>query len=259
MPSNKKRKKPANHSARGFATVSTPSRSKVDDGRVENSADPIAESETLGPNKVECNSPLESAVTGKLQKDLHELTAEELESHFEESNLQLLLEDHGEKCRKEASRQFNRVITEQRVLRPQSERLEVGFRLPDEYIQEILDLLKAQTNIDNLDNESVRVLTESDISESDLVVRLWTLEKILGRLGFKQDLIRLALTSLLRKRQFSQLITGKESIWGLDECFDILTLLCDPRDTPLYEYQPTDARPKINRIIEQGKRYEKYG
>ena len=258
MPANKKRKKPANNSARGFATTSTPSKSKVDDGGVEDSVEQIAESETIGLNKVECNDPIESAITGKSEKELHELTAEELESHFEESNLQLLLENNGEKCRKDASRQFTRVITEQRVLRPQSELLEFEFWLSDEYIQEILDLLKSQTNIDNLNNELVRELTDSDVSESDLVIRLWTLEKTLERLGFKQETIKLVLRTLLR-RQPSQLIIGNESIWGLDECFDLVTLLYGPKETPSYGYKPPDARPKINKLMKQGKRYEGYG
>lgn len=260
MPSNKKRKKPANHSARGFATTSTPSKARVvDDGKVEDSAEPIAGSEIRGRNEAGCNNPLESAVTERLQKELHELTAEELESHFEESNLQLLLEDYGEKCGKDASRQFNRITTERRVLRPQSERLEVGIWLPDEFIQEILDLLNAQMKIDNLDNESVKVLADSDISESDLLIKLWTLEKLLGQLGFKQGLIRLALQSLLRKRQSSELVIGKESIWGLDDCFDILALLCDPKDAPPYGNQSNDTRPKKNRNMEEGTRYGRYG
>ena len=259
MPSNKRRKKPVNNSARGFATTSTPSKSKVDDDRGKDIAEPITESENLDLNKDECNNPLKAIVTEELQKELHELTAEELESHFEESNLQLLLEDHGEKCTKDASRQYNRLITEKRVLRLQSERLEVRSWLSDEYIQEILDLLKAQTNPDNLNNESVRALIDSDISESDLVVKLWALEKTLGRLGFKQDLIRLVLQSLLKRRQSTQLNTGKESIWGLDDCFDIITLLCNLKETPSYEHQPTHARPKLNKTMEQGKRYEGYG
>lgn len=259
MPSNKKRKKPVNNSARGFATISTPSKSKVDDDREKVIAEPITESENLDINKDECNNPLNAIVTEELQKELHQLTAEELESHFEESNLQLLLEDYGEKCTKDASRQYNRLTTEKRVLRLQSERLEVRSWLPDEYIQEILDLSKAQMNPNNLNNEPARALIDSDISESDLIVRLWALEKTLGRLGFKQDSIRLVLHSLLRKRQSAQLNTGKESIWGLDDCFDIITLLCNLKETPSYEHQPTHARPKINEIMKQGKRYEGYG
>lgn len=259
MPSNKKRRKPANQSARGFATTSTPSKSKADDDKLDDIAEPIAEPKNLDINRDEYNNPLDATVTEESWKELHELTADELESHFEESNLQLLLEDYGEKCTKDATRQFNRLTTEKRVLRLQSERLEVRSWLPDEHIQEILDLLNAQTNIDNLDNEFVRALADSDISESDLIVRLWTLEKILGRLGFKQDLIRLVLHSLLSRIRSAQLNTGKESIWGLDECFDILTLLCDPTETPPYEYQPNDARRKANKIMDRGKRYEGYG
>lgn len=259
MPPNKKRRKPANNSARGFATTSTPSKSKVDDSKAEDSVEATAESENLSLNKVEPINPLESTVTEKLQKEVHELTPEELESYLEESNLQLLLEEYGEKCMKAAFRQFNRVTTEQRVLRPQSERLDVGFWLPDEHIQEILDLLYVQTNIDSLENESVRVLTDSDVSESDLIIRLWTLEKVLGQLGFKEDLIRLVLHSLLKRGKPSKVIVGKESIWGLDECFDILTLLCGSKEIPPYGYQPTDGRPKINKIMERGKRSEGYG
>ena len=259
MPSNKKKRKPANQSVRGFATTSIPSKSKVDDDQGNDVVEPIAESKKLDANKVECTDSLDASVTEEPPKELHGFTADELESHFEESNLQLLLEDYGEKCTKDATRQFSRLTTEKRLLRLQSERLEVRSWLPDEYIQEILDLSKAQANIDNLDNEPVRALPDSDISESDLIVRLWTLEKTLGRLAFKQDLIRLVLQSLLSRRHSAQLNTGKESIWGLDECFGIITLLCDPKETPLYDHQLNDARPKPNKIMERGKRYESYG
>lgn len=259
MPSNKKKRKPANQSVRGFATTSTPSKSKVDDDQRVDIAEPIAESKNLDAHNVECNDSLNASVTEEVRKELHELTADELESHLEESNMQLLLEDYGEKCTKDATRQFSRLTTEKRLLRLQSERLEVRSWLPDEHIQEILDLSKAQANIDNLDNEPVRALIDSDVSESGLIVRMWTLEKILGRLRFKQDLIRLVLQSLLSRRQSAQLNVGKESIWGLDECFGIITSLCDPKDLPPYDHQPNDAQPKLNKTMERGKRYEGYG
>lgn len=259
MPSNKKKKKPANQSGRGFATTSTPSKSKIDDDRGDGDAEPIAESKKLNVDKVEFNDFPDASVAKELRKELCELTSEELESHFEESNLQLLLEDYGEKCTKDAIRQFSRLTTEKRLLRLQSERLEFRSWLPDEHIQEILDLVNTQTNTDNLDDEPVRALIDSDVSESDLIVRLWTLEKTLAQLGFKQDFIRLVLQSLLSRRQSAQLNTGKESIWGLDECFDIITSLCDPKETPLYDQQSNDARPKPNKIMERGRRYESYG
>lgn len=258
MPLNKKRRKPAHNSARGFATTSTPSKSKVDDEKAQDNSSPVAELQTSAIDKAEPINSFESAVTEKLQKELHELTPEELEFHLEESNLQLLLEEYGEKCKKDAVRQFNRVTTEQRVLRPQSELLDISFWLSDDLIQEILDLLNVQTNMIDLDNQSVRVHVDSEVPESKLIIRLWTLEKVLGHLGFKENSIRLALQVLLKKGQPSTFIATKEPLWGLDECFGILTLMCGSEEIPSYELKSTDCRSKINKVMQRSKRYEEY-
>lgn len=259
MPVNKKRKKPAHNSARGFATTSIPSKSKIDDEKAQDNSSPVAKLEISAVDKVERIDSFDTAVTENPQKELHELNPEELEVHLEESNLQLLLEEYGEKCKKDAVRQFNRVTTEQRVLRPQSERLDISFWLSNEIVQDILDLFNAQTNTINLDNQSLRSHVDSEVSESDLIVRLWTLEKVLGHLGFKENSIRLALHVLLQKGQPSTFITNKESLWGLDECFGILTLMCSSEEMPSYEFKSTDYRSKINKVMQRGKRYEEYG
>lgn len=260
MPPNKKKKKTANNSARGFATTSTPSKLKVDDEKEKDIDNQNTEFEPSGVSIAQPANSFVSAITGNAQKELHELTPEELEFHLEESHLQLLLEEYGEKCKKEASRQVNRLSTERRVLRPQAERLDIRAWLPDELVQEILNLLKNQVNNTNLDIESVRAQANSEILESDLMNKLWTLEKVLGQLGFNEVRIRSVLISLLKRWQSSKPIMSKDSIWGLDECFDHLILICEPEEIPAYGSQAAaEGRPKKNKSVEHDKTYGEYG
>jgi ATP-dependent RNA helicase DHX29 len=260
MPSNKKKRKPANSSARGFATTSTPSKPKLDGSKEETGVKPTSESGQCVVNNAEpINTTHHSAAAGNPQKELHELTPEELESHLENSNLQRLLEEYGEKCKKDALRQVNRLTTEQRFLRPQCEQLDRGTWLPDELVQEILDRLNVHTNNINIDTERFKAPSDSEASESDLLIRLWTLQKILGQLGFKEAPIRFVLGSLVKKWQGARFGVAKDSIWGLDDCFDLLTSTCDPKDLPPYDFQSTNGRTKGKKAFQHGKRNEGHG
>ena len=259
MPSSKKKRKPASNSARGFSTTSTPSKSKIDEGKSDDDVESGVELHTAVPTKhvsVRSSEPISS---DKVHKETHGLVLEESDFDLEESNLQQLLEDYGEKVKRDATRQSNRVVTEQRVLRTQSERLDIGSWLPDKLIQEIFDLLIVQKSNVNSGNESFKDTIDSQIEESNQILRLWTLEKILGQLGFKEDLIRLVLHSLLKREPPSKFTVNKDAIWGLDECFDILTLMSGSEEISHYGSHVINVRPKTIKVMQHDEKNEEYG
>lgn len=240
MAPNKKKKKPASNPARGFATTSTASKSKYDEPKE------IEGGVRLGI--VDANAPSTAAEDGmraeysssrEPEKALYELTPEELESQLEDSGLQLLVESHGEKTKKDISRQYSRLQTEKRLLRSQAEHLGIRQWLPPEIMQIITDLLQAQEDNNghlsaNLDSNKATM----GLSEDDLLIKLWALKRLLPLLGFPEQRTDLALCHLLttmNKSGSQSLSSGKESIWGLDECLAWLALDSEPADLPRFD------------------------
>ena len=237
---NKKKKKPASNPARGFATTSTASKPKTDEankleGGVElGNSDILASSATAEePLQTKCISGRES------EKELGELTPEELESRLEDSGLQILVESYGEKTTKNVSRQLSRLQTEKRLLRSQAEHLSIRQWLPPEIMQIITDLLQAQVNSKgDLQANSNSIRSTFHFSEDDLLIKLWTLKRLLPLLGFSQQWTDSALRHLLTlmdKLGTQSISSGKESIWGLDECLTWLALNCEQTDLPRFD------------------------
>lgn len=253
MAPSKKKKKSATNPARGFATTSIPTKAKYDETQVyDNDIESPAISDPTGTDSNQKPNTFNVPSTTEGKKDLSELSSQDLEHHFEESELQLLLESHGEKCGKNASRQINKLKTEQRVLRPQSELLNVNLWLSDELVDIILDMLKSQLGTTNHNKESGSRQSEPQLSEEDLVIRIWTLERILGGLGFTKASIRQATCSLFGESQFSQVsgvAVGKDFNDDLDRYFDILILNCDSDSIPNYNFQRNDVRRQKNRTV----------
>src|ERR1700753_2238578 len=122
----KKKKKPAANPTRGFATTSIASKPRVE----PNATSDIENDDALSTNQHPTNSaqPDQSSVqqpgtSGNQEKQLHELTPEELEEQLEKNDLQLFIETHGLKVAKNSQRQISKIQTEWRVLRSQSQSL----------------------------------------------------------------------------------------------------------------------------------------
>lgn len=238
MAPNKKKRKPISNPGRGFATTSIASKPKAVDNIQD--SDPILPIEDslisdVGANHSNTNisrSPRDSG------RELHELSPEDLESHLEESDLQLLLEKKGEKSKKDAFRQVSKLRTERRTLRPQAHHLNTRGWLPPEIMQQILDLLRDRISDRDSSAEFEQRQSVSTLSEDELVIRLWTLEQVLLQLGFSQERIKLAVYHLLTKGhpiKSTNPNTGKDSVWGLEETLDWLASVCEPEEMPGYE------------------------
>lgn len=240
MAPNKKKKKPASNPARGFATTSTASKPKHDEAKELEGAVELGNPNTLAfsataeePLQKKCTSSRES------EKELGELTPEELESRLEDSGLQILVESYGERTKKDVSRQMSRLQTEKRLLRSQAEHLGVRQWLPPEIMQVITDLLQAQVySKRELLASPNSIRSTSDFSEDDLLIKLWTLKRLLPLLGFSQqrtDLVLRHLLTSMDKLGAQSISSGKESVWALDECLTWLALDCEQTDLPRFD------------------------
>ena len=246
MAPNKRKKKSAN-STRGFATTSTPAKSKIAE---ELGNDGVRETALLGSDVVvnaENGAGLISP-TGA-GEELHKISPEELENHLELSALQILFEKYGERSKKDVSRKINKLKTEQRVLRLQSEPLSTSSWLPEETIQSIFSLIESQETSRNVDLAPDVRKTENNIMEDESIIRIWTLWHALIHLGFKADRVRSAVISSLHKVQATRSfpsITSKDAIWGLEESLDVLARTCELEELPSYETQSSKIKGKKN-------------
>lgn len=248
-PNGKKKKKPASNPARGFATTSTASKVKAnnvaeitDEPNVKEQA--LNDETAKGPASVLCHDE-----TGKNgEKALHELSPEELEKQLEESTLQVFVETHGSKTKKEVSRQVAKMQTERRILRAQAAPLSTRQWLPPDILQLILDLLSLrETKSDELCNGSNIVQGSADMTDDDLLVKLWTLRQLLPQLGFSLTTTDLALQHLLEMMKLIEprnFFVTKDTVWGFEECLSWLALVAEPDDLPRFDHQDVQRLPR---------------
>ena len=234
-PNNKKKKKAPANPARGFATVSVPSKPKPES--TAPSPPPAAESkaataataaapESNQPTPAEGGQQPHETQTKETQSLQHH-SPEELEKHLEDAELQLLVEKYAAKCRNDAARHITKLETERRVMRQQAANLNVFEWLTMEVLNRILAL--AETEECELNPQPGAKRT---VSEEDLYVRLWTLKEALVKLDFPEDKVDGSLRHLLL--YFAGNPVNREVLWNLDEILEWLALHCNPKELPSY-------------------------
>lgn len=232
MAGKKKTKKPAANPARGFATQSIASKARVEPvdeptPPAKKPAEPPKSDGLLQTTDVD-----DSASDAQIKKK--ELTPEEFEAQLEEAELQLLVEKHAQKTRRDAQRQKQRLDTDRRLLRSQAEPINAKKWLPTELMDHILDLIQAEGRFSASSTTSDGVSGGKMLSEEDLTVKLWTLQQTLRGSGFPEEKVQVALQYVL---DISTSISGsiKDSIWGLDEAMDWFARECPLEELPEYE------------------------
>ena len=225
----KKKKKPAANPARGFATTSIASKPK--EGLPEIVPEPTTSTEDNATIKAQVIEQV-AAISSSTVSDDKPLTAEEFEKQLEESELQVLVEKHAQKSKRDAARQKTRLETDRRLLRSQAESLNTRKWLPPELMEEILDLVKAEGRFAGQPNEVLG--SSKQASEEELTIRLWTLQQSFLGSGFIEGKVNLALRHVL---DISDKIGlgNKDSIWGLEESLDWLARTCSREELPDYE------------------------
>ena len=254
MAPNRKKKKPAANPARGVATTSTASKSKLNDDI--SSQDTLPVIPTAGGSNLQA---ADAAILTQPEKELCDLSPDELERQLQESELQLLVEKHAEKTKRDIARQVTRLQTERRLLRPQAGNLNISVWLTCELRTKILSHLGGKGSSTPYEYKPIR----SQTSMEDLCIRTWTLCRALIDLGFTNERVQPAVSNLLLDKQMRELAytnLSKESLWGIDECFDYLALQCSPEEVPDYESHVTKAKqaassefPDIDFTHEAGK------
>ncbi|KAM7187023.1 ATP-dependent RNA helicase DHX29 [Rhypophila sp. PSN 637] len=234
MAGKKKTKRPAANPARGFATTSiasskpradpseatddTPAASKPDDS----SAPPSKDAPPAATNSKE-----------KIAQEYKALSPEEFERQLEESALQLLVEKYAQKVRRDVQRQKTRLETDRRLLRGQAESINAKKWLPQELMDHVLDLIKAEGRF-----AASSVTSEGASSrlppEEDLIIKLWTLQETLESSDFPQDKIQPALQYVLDIAPNIPQSVKSESVWGLEEVLDWLARECSRDELPNY-------------------------
>ncbi|KAL8930444.1 MAG: hypothetical protein Q9208_000628 [Pyrenodesmia sp. 3 TL-2023] len=250
MPSKRKSKKPASNPARGFATTSTASKAQASTeiAAEEKVSESVSEQQSAFPNSGGSVAPVE--------RELDQLSPEELEKQLEESDLNLFLEKHREKCKRDVSRQVNKLHTEKRLYRAQAELLQTRSWLPPDVLQLIIDAIESEQSSERQSHECYDATRHGDLSDEDLTLKLWALDQVLSQLGFPYQLCQESLRYVLHAVQDGK--TTKDSIWGLDCCLDWLALHCDPQQSPSYLSQEWKAQavPLLKPPLENGSMFE---
>ncbi|KAI5921017.1 P-loop containing nucleoside triphosphate hydrolase protein [Camillea tinctor] len=254
MAGAKKKKTKSAKLARGFATTSVASKP-----RVEN-ADPVSSPKAPeGPKSSsgvpppsssrDPNAPPPAAAHSQDQVKKEELSPEEFERQLEESELQLLVEKHASKVKRDALRQKSRLETDRRLLRGQAETLNTRKWLPQELMDHILDLIQAESRFANSSLASDASTSGKMPTEEDLTMRLWTLQQTLTAASFPSDKTNAVVRHVLEIAP-SISSTTKDSIWGLDEALDWLARECTRDELHDYDYKARVVKPQIETPIE---------
>jgi ATP-dependent RNA helicase DHX29 len=212
-----KKKKPAGNPARGFATTSVASKQKVEKPAV----DPAKENAPVPSKEATISDVTAPQATPKAEAAEQEIvqTPEQLEAQLERDELQLLVEKHAAKVRRESHRNVTKFQTDRRVLRGQSHVMAVHDWLPNEILDSIIDLAKAESQDSNRRQGPQSLL--KTLTEEDAMSKLWTLDLTLRELGFLTDHIQSVLRWLCAN---AAAVDPSASIWGLQEALEWLAL-----------------------------------
>ncbi|KAF2625113.1 P-loop containing nucleoside triphosphate hydrolase protein [Macroventuria anomochaeta] len=234
-----KKKKPAGNPARGFATTSVASKPKVEKSTVDAAAKEVV----LAPSKDSSVVPQAAAPATKKEEPVKQevtQTPEELEAQLERDELQLLVEKHAAKVRRESRRQVTKFETDRRVLRAQSHHMTVHDWLPNEILDTIISLAQTESNDSNRRQGQQQSLLKV-MSEEDAMSKLWTLNLTLRDLGFSHEQIEPVLRWLCADAGG---IDTTSTVWGLQEALEWLAL--DQCEGNTFSYE--DAKPKQSAI-----------
>ncbi|KAF1940727.1 P-loop containing nucleoside triphosphate hydrolase protein [Clathrospora elynae] len=234
-----KKKKTAANPARGFATTSVASKPKPENIIADA---PIKEA-APAPSKESAATPEPATPTTSSQveapKDEVAPTPEELEAQLERDELQLLVEKHAAKVRRECHRHVSKYQTERRVLRGQSHPVTVQDWLPSDVLDSIVSLAQAESNDSNRRQGQQSLL--KTLTEEDAMSRLWALDLTLRDLGFSQEHTVPVLKWLCAN---AASVEASSSIWGLQEALEWLAL--DQCEGHLFSYE--EMRPKPSTV-----------
>jgi ATP-dependent RNA helicase DHX29 len=247
----KKKKKPAANPARGFATTSVASKPRPE--AIEPESKPTVAKEENTPPSTQKDAPPSSSTTGNATTTATSqeanLSPEEFEKHLEESELQLLVEKHAAKTKKDALRQRNRLDTDRRLFRGQADSVNSFKWLPQDLMNHILDLVQAEnrftaSSLSSSDNTGAGKMPP----EEEMIIRLWTLQQTLTAAEFPTERVAAVIRYILDIAP-NVSTTSRESIWGLEEALDWLARECRIDELPSYEPKSRPMPKSTNGLL----------
>jgi ATP-dependent RNA helicase DHX29 len=233
MAPGKKKKKPLANPNRGFATVSLPSKAKVEaeaKGEEESGNHEYQNAEDTPGGR----TPGGPQQTDDKPAAINEMTPEELEKHLGEAEVQGLVDGNSAQSQREASRQATRLETERRTLRLHAHKLSSTSWLSETSVQELVDFAK--------DEQSHMTHANASNIEKDLTVKTWTLRRLLESLGLPRT--DDALKHVLRLAHVDAVNVDKDYTWGLQDSFEWYAHNADELDMPLYEAVDLRSAPE---------------
>ncbi|KAF7719449.1 DEAD box ATP-dependent RNA helicase [Penicillium ucsense] len=239
MPSNnKKKKKTPSNPARGFATVSVPSKPKLEstaDTPTTTAADSEATSQNDAQSSRPGSRPTDETVSEISQAgpSLHNYSPEELEKHLEEAELQIFVDKYSTKCKADAVRQATKLETEKRVLRQQAVSLSLLEWLPSDVQDRILELATVEEH-EYLLSSAKSANAKTLVPDEELHSRLWTLKETLLKLGFSPERTEEALKHVLSYFAGAPAPSGRDIAWNLDEAMEWLAMHSQKEELPSY-------------------------
>jgi ATP-dependent RNA helicase DHX29 len=246
MAPNRKKKKPVANPARGVATVSQPSKAKVEAELNQNEGDEILESQNEVQNLGETPVRLDKA-TGK-SVAISGMSPEDLEKHLEDAELQELIEAHSAQSQKDAARQATRLETERRTLRLHANKLSTSSWLSEDSVTELLESSKESQKQVVFRSSTLH----APIVETDLTIKVWSLKRLLESLGLpRTDEV---IEHVLRLAHVDAVGDDKDYIWGLPDSLEWYGHNAEELDLALYETvegRPASASrsPSISRPV----------
>lgn len=229
-----KKKKPAGNPARGFATTSVASKPKPDRTAVDAPTKQVAAVQSKESTTVSEPTSQPHEQVGAPKEEVAP-TPEELEAQLERDELQLLVEKHAAKVRRDSNRHVTRFQTDRRLLRSQSYSMTIHEWLPSEILDSIILLAQVESNDSNRRLGQQPLL--KTLTEDDAISKLWTLDLSLRDLGFSQKHIEPVLRWLCANAAG---VDASSGIWGFQEALEWLAL--DQCEDHSFSYE--EPKPK---------------
>lgn len=243
----KKKKKPAANPARGFATVSQPSKSKEpapsdDEVLSQEQKAPIG-SLSIDPSRSRDPEKTNGEGTEDESKAIEKMSPEELEAHLEDTELQNLVEQHAVRLKSDVTRQVTKLKNERRQLRQQADRASVSG-LTDDLIENILcNASQAQHRV--IKASAFSTIPETD--ENEILLKLWLLQEVLMQL--KIPSVDEVLASVLRTWRQQGIEVAQSSVWGLHEALVWYAGVGGAEESPVYDLDQTAEADRESQIV----------
>ncbi|EEQ27401.1 pre-mRNA-splicing factor ATP-dependent RNA helicase PRP22 [Microsporum canis CBS 113480] len=252
MAPNKKKKKAASNPARGFATVSVPSKVKPQSSTEPAEPESAAGSDVLSDKPpAEASQDADAAQAASHKPELHELTPDELERYLEEAELQAIVDKHGIKCKGDAARYSIKLAAEKRLLRSQATLVDnISDWLSPDLLDKILEKEKAEAKKQPVVSNKTEYNRQLTLPvEENVCINMWILRLTLLELGFQEADIDVTLKNLLIHGPLEK-ISGKDPIPALDQAFYYLALFLN-KDS-LTAYDKSKPLERIGKVITVG-------